>query len=117
VARSVPLGAFPTAVRTELTITASRMAHLARSGRLRRAQTSPLDARERKKATALTRCREGDATVGRGSQAAIGGNASESSFVWQQACRPASPADTSSGAPPQLRTFAASGDRKSPSPR
>ena len=36
VARRVPLGAFPTAVRTELTITASRMAHLARCGRLRR---------------------------------------------------------------------------------
>src|SRR5208282_792529 len=35
-ARSVPFGALPTAVRTELTITASRMAHLGRCGALQR---------------------------------------------------------------------------------
>ena len=49
VVRSVPFGALPTAVRTELTITASRMIHL---GRDFSHSTSILDVVRRKKATA-----------------------------------------------------------------
>ncbi len=55
IARSIPRGAFPIAVRTELTITASRMAHLGRDGTLRRSKPSPLNATRKKNATTRDR--------------------------------------------------------------